>query len=485
MGRFYLVGVFLFLFSSLGAQSFKLTGRVANRHLEPLAFASIQVKGNNIGTLSKEDGSYELQLEEGQYTIVFSLIGYESQSITLVVNKNQTQNVILEEDRKSLEEVVVKGKAKDRATEIIRQVIQHKEGIQAASGAYTCQVYIKAVQEDSSHFIASSKKKILDTSKASKNNSDLLRMAMAEISLQLDYENEKHQKEERLGVKRRGNSSDLFYLSTTEGNFDFYNNLVRVPALSAMPFVSPISYSGLLAYRYKTLRIEQRGSYKWYTIAIKPRKLSSATVEGEVTITDSSWAIIHSRLQLPAYHLAEYDFFEVEQHYTAINGKAWLLNRQQLSYYSKAGKKKLSGRTVVSYTNYELNKLFPKKYFDTEVSATTMEAYKKDSAFWTTVRQEPLTEKEVRFIRYSDSIYRVTHSKVYLDSIDRLTNKVTWKKVAFLGQAIYSREKERTWYLPPVLSLYQPIGFGGSRIAPSVFFPKLILQEKTCRSMPT
>jgi hypothetical protein len=472
MTRYCLLCLALLFTTSVFAQTYKLYGRITNRHLEPLAFVSIQLKDHNVGVQSKEDGSFQLQLEQGQYTVVFSLIGYATRSITLVVSKDQLQNIILEEDQKSLSEVVIKGKAKDRAEEIIRQVIQRKEAIQTAAGPYSCQVYIKAIQEDSSIRAKPKKPSPRDSIWKNNPNADLLRMAMAEISLQLDRENEQKLKEERLGVKQRGASKDLFYLSTTEGTFDFYNNLVRVPALSTMPFVSPVSYSGLLAYKFKTLRIEQKGAYKIYTIGIKPRKLSSATVEGEITITDSSWALLHTRLQLPAYHLPEYDFFEVEQAYTLVNGKAWMLNRQQFTYHTKSGKKRLSGRTAVSYTNYEINKTFAKKHFGTEVSATAMEAYKQDSAFWTTVRTEPLTDKEIRFIRYSDSIYRVTHSKAYLDSIDRLTNKITWKKMAFSGQTLFNREKERYWSLPPVASLFQPIGFGGPRINPTLFYAK-------------
>jgi predicted RNA-binding protein len=73
--------------------------------------------------------------------------------------------------------------------------------------------------------------------------------------------------------------------------------------------------------------------------------------------------------------------------------------------------------------DYELNKQFPKNYFGVEVSATTEEAYKRDSSFWQTVRIEPLTAKEIKFIQYKDSIYRVTHTKQYLDSLtERLIN---------------------------------------------------------------
>ncbi len=62
-------------------------------------------------------------------------------------------------------------------------------------------------------------------------------MAMAEIVLQLDKAPQGI-KEERLGVTKHGNTVGLFYLSTTEGEFNFYNNLVKTPAISETPFLS-------------------------------------------------------------------------------------------------------------------------------------------------------------------------------------------------------------------------------------------------------
>jgi hypothetical protein len=46
--------------------------------------------------------------------------------------------------QKSLSEVVVRGKMKDRSEEIIRNVIKHKDDILGAAGPYSCNVYIKS-----------------------------------------------------------------------------------------------------------------------------------------------------------------------------------------------------------------------------------------------------------------------------------------------------------------------------------------------------
>ncbi|WP_205509733.1 DUF5686 and carboxypeptidase regulatory-like domain-containing protein [Longitalea arenae] len=474
----YLIGTAV---SFAQAQSYKVYGKVTNTRLEPLAFASVQVKEWRHGTVTKENGSYELELEAGKYDLVFSMVGYKSQLITIVIQKGDyVQNLILEPDHsKDLSEVVVKGRVRDRSEEIIRQVIRNKETIQSAAGPYSCTVYIKAVQEDSLT-LKTKKKRTRDTLPAAIQadaNAGLDRMAMAEIVLQLD-QSPQGTKEERLGVTKRGNTEGLFYLSTTQGDFSFYNNLVKTPAISETPFLSPISYSGLLAYRFKIIRTEKQHGLKLYVISVKQRQVSNATVEGEITIADSLWVITHTRLKFPSYHLPEYDFFEVEQHYERIQDTAWMITRQQFTYFSKSNRAKKSGVTVATYKNFALHKQFGKKHFGTEISATAQEAYEKDSSFWQNNRTEPLTEKELRFIHYKDSVYRARHTRAYLDSVDRVTNKITWKKWFWSGQEFNHHEKEEHWSIPPLPQLYQPFQFGGSRIMAYLNYSRIFPSRK-------
>ena len=86
------------------------------------------------------------------------------------------------------------------------------------------------------------------------------------------------------------------------------------------------------------LKIEKRDGKRIYTISVKPRQISNATVEGEMTIQDSTWAILHTRFVFPSYHLPEYDFFEVEQNYTFVHDTAWMLKDQRFRYFTKSKK---------------------------------------------------------------------------------------------------------------------------------------------------
>ncbi|HVG15173.1 MAG TPA: DUF5686 and carboxypeptidase regulatory-like domain-containing protein, partial [Chitinophagaceae bacterium] len=458
-GTFLFILFWLFDLSS-GAQSYTLSGRITNSRMEPLPMVSVSLKNNPTATITNNKGNYKLELPSGSYELVVTMVGYKSQAIVITLAKDSTLNLLLEEESKGLEEVVVKARIKDKAEEIIRTLIQHKENILAAPGAYSSKVYIRATQQDSGFGRGKQSKKALKE----KPKSELDKMAMAEVLLHLDCESDNRIKEERLGVKKRGDSRQLFFLSATEGNFSLYHNLIKVPAISSMPFLSPVSYSGLVAYKLKTLKTDRIGKYKVYTISFKPRQLTNATVEGELVVSDSSWSILYAKYSFPKYHLHEYEYFEVEQNYEFVQNKAWMLNRQQFTYFSRGAHAKFSGQTVATYTDYELNKQFSKQHFGSEISSTNQEAYEKDSTFWQTVRKEPLSPKELRFIQYQDSVYRVTHSDKYLDSLERVINKITWKKIGVFGQSFYNRKKDHYWHLPPVISLYQPVGFGGSRI---------------------
>ncbi len=472
MVKFLLFLLFTFLFYNINyCQEFKVYGKITNSKLEPIAFATILIKDNVLSATSKEDGTYQIILDNGKYECIVSMIGYKTQQFTIAINKkNVLQNIILALEKVNSKDIVtVTGIKKDKSEEYIKNVIQHKDDILNAIQNYSATLYIKATEENSvvkktKKLLSPAKDKNGEIIKIDTTNDDIKNMSMAEIQMQLDFQNPNRIKETRNGVKKRGNPESLFYLTTLDGNFSLYNNLMNVKAVSVTPFLSPISYSGLIAYKYKTVRVRKLNGRNVYTISFKPTKLGNALLTGEVEVMESAWVVLNSRFTLPKFHLVEYDKFEIEQEYDFVNDTAWLLSKQKFMYFAKEGKSNMNGVTTVSYSNYALNKTFPKKHFGLELSSTAQEAYDKDSSFWQTVRTEPLTEKEVRFIHYKDSIFQARNTKQYLDSIDAKTNKITAKKVLLDGITFYNRAKERNIYIGSLANLYEPLQPGGVRL---------------------
>ena len=64
-------------------QLYRLHGKVTNTRMEPLAFVTVQVKGEQNGTRTDEQGNYQIMLEEGEYEVMYSLLGYEKKLMKL------------------------------------------------------------------------------------------------------------------------------------------------------------------------------------------------------------------------------------------------------------------------------------------------------------------------------------------------------------------------------------------------------------------
>lgn len=449
-------------FAALG-QTLTLSGKVTNASLEPVRYVSVSIKELQLVSQTDARGQYSFNLEEGRYDVVFSMVGYKPQLITLVVKgKNTVQDVIMEEIKRSGEEATVIAVRKDRWAEIIRNVIHNKENYLAATSTYSCNLYIRATQENEKT-IFKKKKNETDSAadKAPEKTSD---MSMAEVVMKLDRSVPDKIKETRTGVKHRGNTSSLFYLTTTDGDFSLYNNLIKVPALCEMPMLSPISQAGLSAYKFKTIRLRRKEGRRYYTISFRPVKSGNALVEGEMEIMDSLWVITSAQYSFPNYLMNEYDYFGVDQQYTPVDSSFWMMNRQELTYLSKTGKTRSTGKTLAVFSQYRLDPAFSKKYFTNELSATTEAAYEQDSAFWAEVRQEPLTPEQLNFIRYSDSLQRAHSTKAYMDSVDKEFNRLTFSKIILNGQGFYDRDNERTLFIGPLLSMIKPVQFGGMRV---------------------
>ena len=78
--RLCLTSLFLLLCCTLFAQTVRLTGKVFNEKAEPISGASVSVTGKG-GITTTSDGTFTLNLPEGQYEISVSAIGYETKII--------------------------------------------------------------------------------------------------------------------------------------------------------------------------------------------------------------------------------------------------------------------------------------------------------------------------------------------------------------------------------------------------------------------
>ncbi|KEQ30587.1 hypothetical protein N180_05020 [Pedobacter antarcticus 4BY] len=117
MKRVLLVFMVLFTcYSVADAQTKKITGTVIGQDdNQPIPGASIKVEGSTAGTVTDGKGNFSLQVPQNS-TLVISFIGYSNKTIKVTGDSNY--KILLGEDSKKLEEVVVTsfGIARDKKT---------------------------------------------------------------------------------------------------------------------------------------------------------------------------------------------------------------------------------------------------------------------------------------------------------------------------------------------------------------------------------
>ena len=100
-----------------GTVSGVLTDKEANNATLP--FANAMIKGSSTGTTTDENGKYSISVLPGNYTIVFSFIGYENVEVnfTVAAGETITINKTLGSGSYKLDDVVVKASSGNREKE--------------------------------------------------------------------------------------------------------------------------------------------------------------------------------------------------------------------------------------------------------------------------------------------------------------------------------------------------------------------------------
>jgi TonB-linked SusC/RagA family outer membrane protein len=93
-----------------------ITGKITSSDGEALPGVTIKIKGTARGTITGGDGSFKLDVPDANTVLVISSTGFETQEVT--VGSRSVINVVLANDIKSLEEVVVVGYGERKKSDV-------------------------------------------------------------------------------------------------------------------------------------------------------------------------------------------------------------------------------------------------------------------------------------------------------------------------------------------------------------------------------
>ena len=121
--KLFLLSAIFFSWLSF-SQNYTIEGKVTNNG-KPLSGVSVMTKSANYGTISDENGDYQLEVPKGKYTLEFSFGNRRSFDIN--VDTNQRLDVDMSEAEESLDEVLVQAFRVDADSPITHSNVDQKE----------------------------------------------------------------------------------------------------------------------------------------------------------------------------------------------------------------------------------------------------------------------------------------------------------------------------------------------------------------------
>jgi hypothetical protein len=424
-------------------------GKVLDEKKQPLSFTTITIKEVDKKAVSNSNGEFNFDLPDGNYTLVCQHVGYATVSQSLIVNnKTQLLNIHLKPTELTLTEVIVKQGAKDPAYAIIRSAIKERKYNGSKAGAYYCEAYIKGLIRTNNYPNSLFGQKIdFEDGDTSKKKIIFLSESISDVYVNQSSETKIVVKSTRVSGQTNGLGLATPLL------LSFYNNIVSLPkSFNPRGFVSPIAEGALSFYNYKYLGAFFENGVQISRIQVIPKRKYEPLFEGYIQIVDDTWNIHSLSLSLNKESQLEFvDKLKIEQHYEMVSYQTWMIGSQtiypEINFFGfDAG-----GYFTSVFSKYQTNKEFDKKTFGNVLMKYDSSSNKQPDSFWVKSRPIPLLSEEVRDFKQKDSLEKRREDPLYLDSLDKIQNKLNAIALILNGQTIINRNKKINYNYDPLL----------------------------------
>jgi hypothetical protein len=426
-----LLSAFIFLACSTAASAQKLYGTIFNTQGDLLPYSSVTIKGTTKGTSANDKGKYSLAVAPGKYTVVCRHIGYALAEKEVTVDNNDTElSFILNEQKLTLETVVVNNKGEDPAYEVIRNAIKKRNYYSKQVDAFTVNIYGKDMIRMRNMPKRIFGQKIPD---ADRKEMGLDSAGQGIIYLSESISKVSSQKPDKFKLEVM--SSRV----SGSGGFGFnfpafislYSNNVTVFTEKFNPrgFVSPIADGAIGFYKFKMLGTFMENGKMVNSIRVTPRRKYEPLFSGTINITEDDWRIHSFDLTLTkSSQLEILDTLQITQQHVPVTGEVWRVKNQLLHFGFNQLGIDAAGNFLTVYSDYDLKPKFPKKFFDNVIIKYDTAVNKKTTAYWDSARAVPLEKEEQMDYKVKDSAYKTNRdsllSKRSLDSINKHQPKI-------------------------------------------------------------
>ena len=472
-------------------------GNIFTEAGEALEFATIYVKEIESGTTSNIDGYYSINLEPGEYHLVFQFLGYT----TLEKSVNVTSGFVdldasLRPESLMLQTVEINANREDPAYTVMRKAIAKSKFHTQQIDTYSARVYIKGSGRivDSPFFLRKA---------MAKEGIDSSFTFVSESISEISYQRPSTFTERVVSVRSDGDDNNTSPNGYIMGSF-------YEPEIAEA--ISPLSPRAFAYYRFEYLGTFTDRGYAISKIRVIPRSKGDDVFSGILNIVEEFWSIYSLNLTTTKLGIE----FNIKQIYNPINDAAWLpvshqfavngsffgfdfeydylatvsnyditlnpdlaveltvidekvekelaaeLNdlpkeenisaQEQLASGKEVTRKELR-KLLKEYENQEFEELEEPLVLENYNYSVDSTAANSDSLFWVNVRPVPLSEREQMGYKKMDSLAVVEKEEAAGDTLKSGKRKGFHIQDILLGNSYRFKNKDYLRYYSPLESL--------------------------------
>ncbi|HLK31122.1 MAG TPA: DUF5686 family protein, partial [Puia sp.] len=225
--------------------------------------------------------------------------------------------------------------------------------------------------------------------------------------------------------------------------------------LNPRGFISPISDNALHYYKYKFEGVFYEDGKEINKIKVTPKRKFEPLFSGYINITDGDWRIHSVQLTLTKESQMQFvDTLRIEQLYVPFEKDIWVIKTQVIYPSVKILGFDAYGSFVNVYSKFDLDPPLEKKFFNNTFLKFNEGSNKKPSDYWDTIRPVPLQLDEIADYHKKDSLEKARKDPHYLDSLDKIKNKITVAGILLTGQTINREKSHSSFTFPSLISTF-------------------------------
>jgi hypothetical protein len=353
-------------------QSYRLYGKIYDtKTSKPIEYVTVKVADTTYGTTADKNGDYFLKLSPGAHKIIYSLIGYFSDTASIFIeDSNIERNIYLKPSEIMTETIEVLGE--DPAYDIIRKAIKYKKEFRAKLYEYDYDAYTK-------YIIRSDQSMLKEDSLTEQDKYPIFAILESETK---GYFKKPDKYKEIVSSKRE--TANIPRGIAIPYIVNFYDEVIP---FGEIKITGPLADDALDYYEYKLVNTTSIDSQKVYKIEVIDGAGLFPLFKGHVYIGDSTYALMKVDLSNNEAALPfAVDAINYKQKFTSFDDDAgnnfWMPTDVQLyAEISLANVFYFTGEGFTIVSHYNLNKKAPGGTFDEYVIRVKPDA-KKDSAYW-------------------------------------------------------------------------------------------------------